>query len=236
MFRTDRIAIGAIEVATELGVARSTAYRYLQSLVKAQYLEESAQGFRLGQRILELASIARVGFGLSEIARSVMRNLALEVRETVLLTRLAGSSVICLEREEAIHQTVRISYERGQLLPTNAGASAYVLLAWLTESELADVLADVQFERFTNSTLTTKDALIDRLKATRSAGYAVSLSELDDNVLGVAAPIRNGSGRVVAAISVAAVATRVPTERVAMVADVVRAAAQTISASLGLYE
>ena len=133
--------IGAGEVADHLGVARSTAYRYVQSLVQSGFLEEAETGkLRLGRRILELAIIARRGLGLSDVARPVMRRLCADLGETVLLTRLAGNAVICLEREEASTQRVRISYERGQVLPINAGASAFVLLAWLDDEPLDQVL------------------------------------------------------------------------------------------------
>src|SRR5690348_17352593 len=104
MFTEHRLAISAVEVAEELSVARSTAYRYLQSLVGSGFLEESDAGrFRLGRRIMELARLARRGTGLSEVARPVMRRLAAATGETILLTRLAGTTVICLEREEAEH-------------------------------------------------------------------------------------------------------------------------------------
>jgi DNA-binding IclR family transcriptional regulator len=235
MFTEQRLAISAAEVAAELDVARSTAYRYLQSLVGSDFLEEAGGGrFLLGRRILELARLARRGVGLSETARPAMRRLAAEVGETVLLTRLAGSAVICLEREEAERQTVRISYERGQILPMNAGASAFVLLAWLDAAELTALLAATALDPITPATITTEAGLRKRLAQTSAQGYGVSRGELDPDVLGVAAPIRDARDRVVAALSVAAVATRVPAHRMPELVNAVRAAADEISQTLSL--
>jgi DNA-binding IclR family transcriptional regulator len=235
MFEEHRLTIGAAEVADQLGVARSTAYRYVQSLSQSGFLEEAETGrFRLGRRILELALLARRGLGLAEVSRPVMRRLCVDIGETILLTRLAGNAVICLEREEASTQRVRISYERGQIMPLNAGASAFVLLAWLDEAALDQVLNGTKLESFTPRTLTTQEALRSRLAETAKQGYGLSQSELDADVLGVGAPIRDADGRVQAALSMAAVASRVPKNRVPRVIEKVRAAADEISEALVL--
>lgn len=235
MFEEHRLTIGAAEVAEQLGVARSTAYRYVQSLSQSGFLEEAESGrFRLGRRILELALLARRGLGLAEVARPVMRRLCADIGETILLTRLAGNAVICLEREEASTQRVRISYERGQIMPLNAGASAFVLLAWLDESALNRVLDGTKLESFTPRTLTTRKALTARLAETAKQGYGLSQGELDADVLGVGAPIRDSDRQVRAALSMAAVSTRVPKNRVPRVIENVRAAADEISEALVL--
>lgn len=235
LFDEGRASITAIEVADLLGVARSTAYRYVQSLVQSAFLEEADVGrFRLGRRILELAAVARRGLGFTEVAQPVIRRLCAELGETVLLTRLVGSKVICLDRAEASMQTVRISYERGQLMPLNAGASAFVLLAWLDEASVDRLLEDTVLEPFTPRTLTTPEALKGRLAETARQGYGLSQSELDENVLGVAAPIRDSDGTVQAAISMAAVSSRVPPSRLPSVIDSVCAAAAEVSDAVAL--
>jgi DNA-binding IclR family transcriptional regulator len=234
MFNDDQLTLSAVEVNERLGVARSTAYRYLQSLTQSGFLEGSEAGYRLGRRVMELARLARRGLGLSEVARPVMRALAGEVRETVLLTKLAGSLVICLEREEVIDRAVRISYERGQLLPANAGAAAHVLLAWLPDAEVTAIAEAAPLPRFTETTVTTIRELRERLRDTAAQGYAISRAELDPDVLGIAAPVRDEDGGVLAAISIAAVASRVTDRQVPPIVDAVRAAAADISAELAL--
>jgi DNA-binding IclR family transcriptional regulator len=235
MFDDDHLVVTAVEVAAHLGVARSSAYRYLQSLVQSQFVEDAdGRGYRLGSQILQLAKLARRGMGLSEIARPIMRRLALETNEAILLTRLAGSAVICLEREEAEHQAVRISYERGHVLPANAGASAYALLAWLPQPAVDAILDGVTLESFTERTLTDKEAIKRRLAETREQGYSVSRSELDHDVLGIAAPVRNQNGDVVAAISIAAISARVPDHRLPELGMSVVGAADEVSSNLAL--
>ncbi len=233
MFDDERLVITAQDVAAQLSVARSTAYRYLQSLTGSGFIEEAdGTGYRLGPRVVELARLARRGLGLSEVARPVMRRLAQSVGEAVLLTRLGGSAVICLEREDTTSRAVRVTYERGEVMPINAGASALILLAWLSDQQVDRILTGTTLEPFTAQTITTKRALITRLRETRRQGYAVSRGELDTDVVGIAAPIRNADGDVVAAVSVAALSARVGEERVPEVAAAVRSAAEEISAAL----
>ncbi|WP_425297965.1 IclR family transcriptional regulator [Nocardia brasiliensis] len=190
MFDERHLVLTAAEVAAHLAVGRSTAYRYLQSLTQTGFLEDAdGSGYRLGSRVMELARLARRGFGLSEIARPIMRRLATTVGETVLLTRLTGDRVICLEREDSGSRAVRITYERGEILPINAGASAFSLLSWLSDAAVDDILDTTHLEGFTARTPVTKRALLARLQQTREQGYAVSRGELDPDVLGIAAPV-----------------------------------------------
>ncbi|ACU75317.1 transcriptional regulator, IclR family [Catenulispora acidiphila DSM 44928] len=234
LFSESRLSVSGQEVATALGAARSTAYRYLQSLVASGFLEEDpAGGFRLGVRILELARLARRGYGLSEIALPVMNDLCAEVGETVLLTRRSGSAAVCIERCEA-QQPVRISYERGSVLPANAGASALALLAWLPEQQCRQELAGQRLQRFTARTITDVETLMERLAKIRRDGYSVSRGELDTDILGIAAPVRGASGEVVAAVSIAALEHRVPDRRLDDVVTALREAAELMSSRLAV--
>jgi DNA-binding IclR family transcriptional regulator len=228
MFDDDRLVLPAVEVATRLGVARSTAYRYLQSLTTSGFLEESeGSGFRLGPRVLDLARLARKGVGLSDLARPVMRELVERAGVPALLTRRTGAAVVCLEREES-GTALRLSYERGQVLPVNAGAAALALLAWAPEDEL-DVILAGPLPRFTDATHTDPGELRTHLAHIREQGYAVGRGELDPDVLGIGAPVRGESGAVIAALSIAALSHRVPDRDVARYAKFVLEAAAELS-------
>jgi DNA-binding IclR family transcriptional regulator len=228
MFGDDRLVLSAAEVAAQLGVARSTAYRYLQSLTANGFLEEGeGSGFRLGAQVLDLARLARKGVGLSDLARPIMKELVERTGTPVLLTRRAGGSVVCLEREEA-GTALRLSYERGQVLPINAGAAALALLAWAPADEL-ETLLNGPLPRFTKATHANPAELREHLGHIRDQGYAVGRGELDPDVLGVAAPVRGERGDVSAALSIAALSHRVPDRDVPRLVKLVLAAASELS-------
>ncbi len=237
MFDDDRLIITAVDVAETLGVARSTAYRYLQTLVTASFLEEDpGRGFRLGVKILQLSRIARRSQGVAELALPTMRQLAEELHQTVLLTRLSGNSIVCLEREESQRQYVRLSYERGSLLNINAGASALVLLAWLPEARVRELLAAQPLTRFTDATLVDPDAIVERLAAIRSDGFAVTRGEVDPEAMGIAAPIFSSGGTVVAGLSVVLIQSRIDQEAVPSITDAIVRAAAHLSERVTLHD
>ncbi|MCT7658013.1 IclR family transcriptional regulator [Mycobacterium deserti] len=232
LFSDDKLVWTGAEIADHIGVARSTGYRYLQSLASTGFIEETTGGFRLGPRLFELARLARAGTSLSDIALPAMNSLAASVNETVLLTRRSGRHVVCLDLVEVTH-TVRLSYERGHVLPINAGAAAEVLLAWAPTAEVEAVLASAPLERFTAKTLTNPRQLQERLAQIRKDGIAVSQGELDEQVLGIAAPIRNAKDDVIAAVSVAALDSRIPRTQHKRIKLAVKAAADEISEHIG---
>lgn len=235
MFSDAQPSISAVDVAEKLSVARSTAYRYLESLVSRGYLEESpGGGFRLGIMVLKLAKVARKGFGLSEVALPRMRELSSVFGQTVLLTRRAGTSVVCLEREIAAGQLLRLSYERGSQLPLTAGASALVLLGWLDENQARELLNSTELPRFTERTLTGVDELISRLKLIRAEGYSISHGEVDPDVLGLACPIFDHRHDVVAGLSIVGLGSRINEDERARMITALKAAATEISGVLAL--
>ncbi|MFI6816026.1 IclR family transcriptional regulator [Nonomuraea sp. NPDC050328] len=236
LFDDDTLVLPAARVAEHLGVSRSTAYRYLQSLTGMGFLEENegGSGFRLGPRVLDLARLARKGMGLSELARPIMRELAQASGYPVLLTRLTGTAVSCLERQDA-NQVLRLSYERGQILPVNAGAAALALLAWAPSDVIEQVLSQ-PLSRFTEATVADPEDLRARLSAIRAQGYAASRGELDPDVLGIAAPVFGTGPAPVAAISIAALSHRVPDSEVSGLAQRVGKAAEELSARVTRLE
>ena len=150
------------------------------------------------------------------------------------LTRRSGGSVVCLDLVEAPYP-VRLSYERGHLLPINAGAAAAVLLAWEPEEEVTAILDAAPLESFTARTLTDTAELRKRLTRIRKDGVAVSQGELDEQILGVAAPIHDAKGSVTAAVSIAALASRVPRTQIKDMKFAVKRSAEMISQRLVLF-
>jgi DNA-binding IclR family transcriptional regulator len=151
--------------------------------------------------LLELARLARRGYGFGELATPIMASLAERFHQTVLLTRRAGASIVCIERQESEAQYVRLSYERGTVLPINAGASAVVLLAWLPEDQVRALLSQAPLHSFTPNTLVDPEDIVKRLATIRDAGYAITQGEVDPDVLGVAVPVRGRDARVEAGLS-----------------------------------
>ena len=226
LFTDERPRLTASELAARLGTARSTAYRYLQTLTASGLVEEDGGGgFRLGLRVFELARVARKAYGFSDVVGPVLADLAHATGETALLTRRQGASVVCLDKHEADGRPLRVSYERGSVFAPNAGASALILFAWDDPADLIALLRTVDLPRYTPGTPTRPEEIVATLRPVRDQGYLVSQGTLDQGALGVAAPVRDSAGAVTAAVSVVAVASRVaPADIDPLIAAVLRGA------------
>ncbi len=233
LFNEQRPVLTAEEVAELLEMSRSTTYRYLLSLRSYGLVEEGNTNgeFRLGPAVFQLARVARKGLGLSEVALPVMRELVDQTGESALLTCRSGLHVVCVERVESPH-IVRLSYERGQVLPLHAGAAAKVLLAYLKPSEIDAVLSAAPLPHYTERTVTDPDTLLTQLKDIRAKGYAVTDGEVDVGVRGVAAPILGTNEQAIAGISVAGPAFRLDDSILPAVIAAVQNAARVIRQQL----
>jgi DNA-binding IclR family transcriptional regulator len=159
-----------------------------------------------------------------------MRELAMETRETVLLTRRVADRAVCVACVES-PQAIRISFEPARNTPLHAGSAAKVLLAHLTEAEV-DRLLTRPLEALTPKTITDPGQLRRELAAMRRHGYATSEGEVDAGVRSVSAPLLTRNGGVVAGLTLAGPAFRLSAAAVRGVAPRVLAAARRIAAGL----
>ena len=233
LFNVQHPLLTAEEVAERLGMSRSTTYRYLLSLRSYGLLEEGTGpgAFRLGPAVFQLARVARQGLGLSEIALPVMRELAAKTGETALLTRRSGVHVVCIEHV-ASPQSIRLSYERGMVLPLHAGAAAKIVLAYLKPSEIEAILNAAPLPRYTEHTVTEPAALRAQLQEIRAQGYSVTDGEVDMGVRGIAAPIIGANKQIVAGISIGGPAFRLDDTALPTALAAVQEAGQVISQRL----
>lgn len=201
LFNESQPELTADKISELIDAPRSTTYRYIRTLRDKGFLEKSDAGvFHLGPRLLELGRTARSRLDIGDIAVSVMEEIAQQTRETVLLTRLLGRHAVCVERVEG-PQTVRISFERGQVQPLHAGASSKILLAYVDESEWDEHFM-LPLERFTEHTVTDPKVLKDQLREIHRQGYCVSESEVDVDVRALAVPILDSRDHIIAGLSV----------------------------------
>jgi DNA-binding IclR family transcriptional regulator len=220
------------ELAERADLPPSTAYRLANELEGHGLVERNGGGLALGLRLLELARRIedRLAAGLVEPARGVMRGLAREHGETVLLTAPAGRFAIGLDSVEP-PRPIRLSYGRWRVTPMHLGASGKVLLAHLPPRAAERVIAAVDHAPIASGRSVDVARLRRALAEVRERGVLVTHGELDRGVSGVAAPVLGVRGRLVAGLTLAG-----PTERVRANAEVlsaaVREAARAIEAAL----
>lgn len=225
---------GVTEIAAELDVHKSTAFRLVGALENRQLVEQvSDRGkYRLGFGIVRLAGATTATLDLPREGQAVCERLAGELDETVNLAVLdTGAATNITQSYGSAAVTTRNWI--GQRTPLHATSSGKVLLAWTDEAILEAALDTL--ERFTPNTITSRSKLLAELELTRKRGWASTNEELEIGLNAVAAPIRGGGGTVVAAVSVSGPAYRLTVDSFPSVTEKLRAGADEISSRIGYF-
>jgi DNA-binding IclR family transcriptional regulator len=224
---------GVTEIADELGVHKSTAFRLISVLEDHQLVEqvEERGRYHLGFGIVRLAGATSAQLDLTRQSQPVCEELATALDETVNIAVLEGSSVINISQARggaaiSSHNWV------GQLTPPHATSSGKVLLSVLTDEQVFALLPE-PLDRYTEHTLTTHAQLAAALQEVRALGYGVTQSELEVGLNAVAAPVRGPSGDVIASLSVSGPTYRMSTDLLPELAQHALAATAEISRRLG---
>lgn len=194
--------LGVTDLATRVGLAKSTAARMLTSLERVGAVEQVPGGtrYRLGPRIAALASGRQETRGLVAIAHPALVELAAETGEAAGLSVPDGRTVHYIDQVDSPNQ-VQVRDWTGSRVPMHAVSSGQVFLAHGSPSALARFLAQ-PLEAFTPRTLTDAGTLLERLRDVRRDGHAWAREEFAEEIASVAAPIAGSDGDIVAAVHV----------------------------------
>lgn len=222
------------ELSKELGIPKSTLHRFLNALARHGILRSDPRDrrWRLGYRLLIWGSLAGDGLDLRHLARPILDELAAQTGETAILTAYDNYEVVCIEKVETNHP-VRMTLQVGTRRPPHAGASSKVLMAYLPDEEVQAIVREKGLPRLCVNTITDPEALRAELARIRERGYAESHEETDLGAWGVATPIFDQGGRVVAAVGVAGPRSRYTPERARAFVRLCCDAASRISSLLG---
>lgn len=222
-------AAGVTEIATELGVHKSTVFRLLATLESRGLVEQQSERarYRLGHGVVQLAAGASKRDDLALTGRPVCRELAETVHETVNLVVHDGRAVISVDQVVGSPSIAHVNWV-GQRAPAHATAAGKVFLAHLATEQLDALLAD-GLESFTAHTVVDPAALERELALVRERGYSVTREEHEIGLAAIGAPIRTLDGQVIAAVTVSGPTFRINDDTLPELIEHVRAAAAEIS-------
>ncbi|MFD0578440.1 IclR family transcriptional regulator [Dactylosporangium darangshiense] len=224
------------DVAAELSVHKSTAFRLLSALEDRGLVEQDqARGrYRLGFGIVRLAGAVTARMDLTRTARPVCERLARDSGETVNLAVARALYAVNIDQVPGAFAITAQNWV-GTLTPLHATSSGKVLLAHLDPARRADLLAKAGQARFTPNTVTGEAELDRQLAAAVRQGYATTVEEYEEGLNAIAAPIRSHHGEVIAAVSVSGPAFRLTPDRMEQLAPALVAGSDEISHRLGFY-
>lgn len=223
--------LGVTELSKRSGITKARAFRLLSTLEERGFVQRQAEGavYQLGSASLLIGMAAVAQVSLVRQAAKYLESLGARFNENVQVRIRDGLETVCVARWESAHD-LRIHTSIGSKRPLHAGASGKLLLAFAPDA-VAEQALGADLPKFTPRT-PSRSKLTQELARIRKQDYAVSHGEISADVVSVAAPVRDGSGQVMAAISIAAPASRAPDEGEMFIAPLVDAA-RALSAELG---
>lgn len=195
------------EVARRTGLSRATARRVLHTLAHLGYADLDGRQFALSPRVLDLGYAYLSSLPLSDLIEPFIEQLSAELHESVSVAVLDNCDIIYVARV-ATSRLMTIAISIGSRLPAPTTSMGRVLLADLPPAERRRRLTEVELPARTATTITTKAALLNELGRVAEQGWALMDQELEQGVRSIAAPVRDRSGRAVAAMNVATHAGR----------------------------
>ena len=218
----DKPSVSIREIAEATGLAKTTAIRLVQTLEQSGLLWATPTGYMAGPRLWRWAHLAKRSWELPAETQQMMRDLAMDQRETVNLYVLRDIRRVCVAQQES-PQPLRHVVHVGDELPTWAGASSKVLLRNAPDSLLERIALDSPYgARHVRR-------MREWIDEATHAGSAVSHGERDDGLSAVAVPVFGRSGAVVAALSLSGPTLRFPDRRVRQFADALKDVARRMS-------
>jgi DNA-binding IclR family transcriptional regulator len=222
------------ELAVELGVHKSTAFRLLAALEQRGLVEQDHDRgrYRLGFGLVRLAGAVTARMDVNRVGRPVCERLAVRIGETMNIAVAHGAYAVNVDQ---VPGPAAISAHNwvGQLTPLHATSSGKVLLAAMSPGARAGAFGGVGLTRFTTATITSASRLERELRTVTQRGYATTVEEYEPGLNAVAAPVRDSHGAVVAAVSASGPAFRLTPERMAQLAEELCDGADEISHLLG---
>lgn len=226
--------IGVTELANRLELNKSTVYRFLATLEEEQYLEqqETTKKYQSGIKLFELASRIVNQVDWTKDIRPFLVDLKDRVNETVHLGIIDNGEVVYIDKVEC-ERSIRMYSRVGKRAPVYCTGVGKAILAFLSKEKQANIIKNIDYTKFTASTIIDDSDLNKEIKIIRAQGFALDREEHESGVNCAAAPIFTHDGQVLGGISIAGPSSRVDEENLFELAAEVKETAQLISRRLG---
>lgn len=229
----ERSPLRLSDVQRKTGLQKTIAFRLLKTLQAHGFVEQEADsgGFQIGISAFEVGQAYPRGGSLLRIARPFLRTLVGQSPHTAYLAALDGFEIVYLAAVEGTGP-LRVSVSPGHRGTAYATAVGKVLLAELSDEEIAELARNSGLRALTPATITNVAKLTEHLHEVRERGYALNSEEAYPGIGSVGAVVRDGAGRAVAGLSIAYATSLLPAKEVPAWVTRTTSAAAEISAQL----
>jgi IclR family KDG regulon transcriptional repressor len=191
------------EIGKRLGINKSSAFRLLNTLKRKGFVDQDPETLKysLGLRLLIFAQQVNANTDLSAVAKPYLKELNINMRETVHLAVMYDLNVMIIAQETGM-ELLSIITKIGDIEPFYCSAVGKAILAFLPEDEQNTIIDSLKMEKKTQNTITEKEQLLEELARISTKGYAVDNEEFHPGVRCLGVPIFDHRGRVVASLGI----------------------------------
>ncbi|WP_066307918.1 IclR family transcriptional regulator [Bacillus sp. FJAT-29814] len=235
-FKMEQPQKGVRELAAELGLGKSSVQRILATLAKEGLVRKNSETnkYELGLSVLELSSIVLGHIDLHTEALPIITKIANTFKETSHLAILDNLEIIYLCKVEG-ENSIKLVSHPGLHYHTHCTSSGKLLLAF-SEPFLVDSILRNGLKKYTSKTITDPDMFRRELKQIYQKGYSVSNGELRNDISSLSAPVRDYTGKVIAAINLVGPSNRLSNRRVELMAPELIRSGELISDRMGYWK
>ncbi len=233
-FSKEEKNLGISEISRKLGLNKSRVHRILLTLEGRGIVVRNpdTMKYRLGLKLFQLGHLVEEQLEIRHCAHPFMEKLALETEETINLNIIYNGKRMSVKKIESRHE-IRQAVELGKSIPIHSGAPGKVLMAYLPVDSLRQLLEENELTTMGPNTITDGDDLLIELSRIRDQGYSISFEETYLGAVSIAAPVRDFSGSVIAALSVTGPVSRFSDQNISRFIPLVIGSANSISGALG---
>lgn len=228
--------LGVTEIASRIGLPKSTAHRIIATMAERGYLSRTDKGvYKIGLKLIEAVSCYINSLELQTEARPYVAQITAELGLTSHLGVLDGDQVVYIEKMD-VFSNVRMYSQIGVRVHSYSCSLGKCLLSNFSANQIRKIMVNCSFMRFTKKTLGSVDELLADLDKVRSRGWAIDDEEAEIGHRCIGAPIYDYRGDIIAAISASGPTSILTEDRIESVAQYVRKQALEISKSMGYID
>lgn len=233
LFLSKRRTAGVTEVAKELDVNKSTAYRILETLMGFNMVvqDPNTSKYKLGPGILRLSDQLIQGLNIISIAKPLMARLVNETGESSHLCMLTNDNAVVIE-QIMTNSRLTVNARIGNTEPVYCSSVGKCLVAFCDQQKRENIINSIDFVPFTKNTILDKDKFRGELNLIVERGYAVDYGEMSEDIICIAAPIYNHIGEVPYSVGISGPKSRINC-KIHILSGRVINTAYTISEQLG---
>jgi len=226
-------AMGISDLAAELKLPKTTIQGIVTTLQELRFLEKDRHSakYRLGTKLFQLGMSYATNLDILTLARVWTERLCFKYGEPVNVGMLVGTQVVIIFRAEPDNRFMTFP-QTGSLIPAHTAGIGKILFAFMKEKKRESILANYQFEKLTDNSIDSLEKFREELTQVREDGIAFDNEENFIGLKGIAAPVYNYTGQVIAAFALSGNAQHIDSIRDEMISEV-RETGKQISEQLG---